>query len=734
MSRSRKQLGQVAKVTVLVRPLVVAAMVVTMCIVLPIAPPPAAAATVARTVIGEREGTGTSADWSEFAATAADATYTVGASSLSNVRDWIGHSTCGGCGSGTTKSQRFAFSNLTVGEQYVIAVHPAYVTGNPTYTASVTSGTATIALGSSHTFRQSGYYTRPEGWQIEFVPGSANLEIKIGNGLTTGTNYLYLDYYVVGSKSLRIPTQGLAARIGDVENFDSSAAWSEFSASASAPTHAVGSGNLSTIRGWIGHSTCPDCGSGTTKTQAFSFDSLTSGQVYWLTVYPAQVTGSATYSATIASGAATIDSGSSYTPATTGYQDPTDRWAIKFTASSSSVTLVLGNAQTATDKYMYVNWYDFSPAAISYADASPSSFGSTASGYDTYNSGDWWKGDVVNGTYRWNEGYVLDSYLNYYLGTQDLSWLQKLVSHADAVLAQRDSVTSAADCYGESAPSWKEDASNYVWVGFTGAMFAPMMDFARVVLENPNLAAQTPGWLGGATLGAKASTYVTAFQSAVDYHESEWATSGSYGWYKFQNDLSTVCGVSGAAPLAGQPVAYDMNALMMEALLGLADAYRAVGDSRAATYQARVAEYANFFKSTWTYHAVGDNYTWNLASYYTSIDDIGHANFNVKFATDMFTEGVAYSQQDMDRIANTVAGFILDDSSIPFNEIDAVYNPSRGALNDPIFYMSGVSRGKPAVLDEVARRHRLTFSRPPFVSDSIISLANFSSRDYSDQF
>lgn len=698
--------------------------------------PATASAELSKTQIGDIEHTGTSTDWNEFLGDgSANPLHIVGSGLLTTVRSWIGHSACPSCTPGTSKYQSLQLNDLVVGKQYVVAVHPSYITGLPSYSTTITSGSATIYFGEQHTFRQTGYFVAPEAWRIEFVASSTSVTLRIGNGLTSGYNYLYLDYYIVAPKTLQTPAANPTTRIGYNEPY-TSAAWDEFTSTANTAIHIVGSGNMSTVRQWIGHSACGSCGPGTTKIQRLTFNNLTVGAIYWLTVYPAQHTGTATYTATVSSGSATINQGASYSPGVTGWLTPEHRWTIKFTPGSTSVSLDLKNGLTSGYHYLYLNWYEYFPDAVALSTLTPAAFSSLGQTYDTYNSGNWWKDDVENFGYFWNESYIMNSYVELYRQTLDAHWLEKLVQHADAVLTQRDSVTGVVDCYGESAPAWRETGnppgSGYVWIGFTGAMFNPMMDFAALVLESPYLRTKTYPWLGSLTLRDKALEYVQKFQAAIDYHESEWVTSGTDGWYKFQNDIYTVCGVAGSQPLAGQPAAYDMNSLMMEAVLRLSDAYRAEGDARATTYSGRVASYARYFRSTWTYYASGDYYTWLFASYYSpNLDDIGHANFNIRFVTAAYLAGIEFTTQQIQRVANTYSRLILSDYAIPFNLMNATWsNVYGGGPYSSVYYWNTVAPYKSGLTTRAFGRSRLSLANLDSPGDALLYLTALSYHDY----
>jgi len=58
------------------------------------------------------------------------------------------------------------------------------------------------------------------------------------------------------------------------------------------------------------------------------------------------------------------------------------------------------------------------------------------------------------GYLAWGESYVMTALVTMYHATGDTAYLDRLVDHADAVLAQRDSATGAKDYRGRSVPGW----------------------------------------------------------------------------------------------------------------------------------------------------------------------------------------------------------------------------------------------------------------------------------------
>jgi hypothetical protein len=149
----------------------------------------ASAATV--TTKNEMLGTNNSSS-SDFISSSDSPVYNVGIdTNYSNVRSWLGHSTCPSCGVGTTKEQSFKFQNLATTTDITIAVTTWFSSASATYTATITSGAGIILSGATYTPAVVG--SSIGVWTIKIRPTSQNLTVKIGNGLVSGTNYLYMD-------------------------------------------------------------------------------------------------------------------------------------------------------------------------------------------------------------------------------------------------------------------------------------------------------------------------------------------------------------------------------------------------------------------------------------------------------------------------------------------------------------------------------------------------------------
>ncbi len=127
-----------------------------------------------------------------FTAQSASPVYTVGSSTASDIRPWIGNSTCPSCGSGITKTQSFAFNDLPIGQEVSLTVHTYFASGASPFLARITAGSASISKGATHTFLAG---ESAQTWTIRFVPASAAVTVTLGNWQTSGAQYLYFDSF-----------------------------------------------------------------------------------------------------------------------------------------------------------------------------------------------------------------------------------------------------------------------------------------------------------------------------------------------------------------------------------------------------------------------------------------------------------------------------------------------------------------------------------------------------------
>jgi hypothetical protein len=127
----------------------------------------------------------------EFSSSAVAPVLVVGTGSTADIRQWIGHSTCGSCGAGVTKTQDILISGSSTPHAVTITLKSRHASSNATYSASVVQGAAYVSSGGTKVFPVGA---GSDTWTIQITPTSTPpFIIRLGNGLTSGSNYMYLD-------------------------------------------------------------------------------------------------------------------------------------------------------------------------------------------------------------------------------------------------------------------------------------------------------------------------------------------------------------------------------------------------------------------------------------------------------------------------------------------------------------------------------------------------------------
>lgn len=293
--------------------------------------------------------------------------------------------------------------------------------------------------------------------------------------------------------------------------------------------------------------------------------------------------------------------------------------------------------------------------------------------WDNVNGGEWYRGyDNEEATLAWGESYVMMALTALFRATGDPIWLDRLASHADAVLAQRDDARGVADYRGVSGACWRDlhyqdDGTPYCYVVHSGMIAYPIAEFARLVRDR-GLEAEVA--YDGETFGARAERYTRAVAETVAFHDREWNAAG---YYMFPSDADFL-------PYAGEDVPLNQSNAMGRVLLVLADL---MGDA-ATLGKARAL--ADRFEDQVTVGSDGAA-LWNYwgGDYAAYGEDISHAAINVDFAVLAASYGVVFDRDDLDAFATTfVERVYVDDQTFS----DAV---GGGSTNDPS-YLAQVGR------------------------------------------
>ncbi len=382
-----------------------------------------------------------------------------------------------------------------------------------------------------------------------------------------------------------------------------------------------------------------------------------------------------------------------------------------------------------------------------------------------------------DGTYAWGESYVMTSFVVMYRNTGDRKYLDRLIEHADGVLANRDRVLGRKDYLGRSLPAWSagghysigeirlKDASgtptlylrssltgsndrtevtvsaekregtfdlhivndtynreerfvgltmnpaspayavprimasklaapfshmrlfaedlgsrappskrnpvpvttrlqpsNFVWPVHQGMILEALTDFARVVMERPELRRE-PHY------AAKAREYIAAAEATFAALEEQWRENDAgEGWYA----------VPKGAPIwmDGCDEPHNHYLAVGSAMLNLTPA---TGDAKWAE---RVAKMATTIKNDLELNAETNGYVWTYwwtkghvykgwsprdgvsrntpGKYPTrSAEDFSHASVDVNFMYRCARDGIVFTREDLIRLANTFLKHIV---------------------------------------------------------------------------
>jgi hypothetical protein len=293
-----------------------------------------------------------------------------------------------------------------------------------------------------------------------------------------------------------------------------------------------------------------------------------------------------------------------------------------------------------------------------------------------------------NGRVNWLPAYIMQSMMYLLRLTNEEKWAQELVVWGVSALADRD----AAHPRDGRPYAWTDRSDNvrepYVWSGFTGHMFAPLMEFSRHVMEHPELQTRT---FGGKSYRDHAVLFMQEFERALDVHLTEFVDDGRHAFFRFARPVPVA-----NKRINGQPLPVNMNATLFTAMLHLSKAQSASGagdkGDRLRRYVERFVAYLNEEVLERTPCGAQTCVMWQYSTYIARVEDVGHANVVVKFLTDARDDGYPVSQRDLAGIARSVERLIGDNGTFHANLLDGSKIPgSRQA----IYYIMLLTRYSP---------------------------------------
>ncbi|MBN1393435.1 MAG: hypothetical protein JW959_00185 [Pirellulales bacterium] len=234
-----------------------------------------------------------------------------------------------------------------------------------------------------------------------------------------------------------------------------------------------------------------------------------------------------------------------------------------------------------------------------------------------------------NGRMGWGESYVMMGFVSMYEATKETAYLDRLVYHFDAVLANRDDQRGITDqIRNRIMPAWSSTkytaGVQHAWLVHAGMITDPAARFVYLVNSTPELQS---------TYAAKASEYETAVRETIDAFDGEWQPLGNEGYYK--------------NPSEGMAVApYNMQNAPGRTMLNL---WLATGETK---YRDKVERLANFMKND--LQLVGDRYQWKYRSGQTKWEDLSHGGIDVDFAFECYQAGIVFDETDMQAFVETL--------------------------------------------------------------------------------
>jgi len=273
---------------------------------------------------------------------------------------------------------------------------------------------------------------------------------------------------------------------------------------------------------------------------------------------------------------------------------------------------------------------------------------------------------LANGRYNWSAAYQIQSMVYYLSITGEEKWARLIVDFADRLLEGRDALSPV-----DGRPyAWLDRSENltapYVWAGYTGHSFAPLMEFARYVLAHSEIGRSI---YKERTFRDHALGYLREFNRALAVHYGELRNDGAYNYFFFSGPVP-----ARSRRLEGLILPVNMNAALFLAILHAAKAEQTLGDGRAAVKKEQVERFFDYLNERVLERRVclqGKScLVWDYSSYTKRVEDVGHANLVAKLLLDGYVDGYGVRKADVVALANTVDGLLNPDGSLVGNLLD----------------------------------------------------------------
>ena len=246
----------------------------------------------------------------------------------------------------------------------------------------------------------------------------------------------------------------------------------------------------------------------------------------------------------------------------------------------------------------------------------------------------------ADGHLGWGESYVLMGFVSMYEATKDTGYLDRLITHFDAVLANRDDRLGITDqIRNRIMPAWSSKkysaGLNHAWLVHAGMITDPAARFVYLVNSTPGLQVK---------YSSKAQEYETAVKETVDCFDGEWGMNANQeGYYRNIYTGTT------ASP-------YNMQGALGRTMLNL---WLATGETK---YRDKVEALANYFKND--LQQVGNRYQWKYSAYSSTWEDVSHGGIDVDFAFQCYQAGIVFNEADMAKFSETLKFLYQEDTDL----------------------------------------------------------------------
>ncbi len=277
-------------------------------------------------------------------------------------------------------------------------------------------------------------------------------------------------------------------------------------------------------------------------------------------------------------------------------------------------------------------------------------------GYWNTNGGDWFRESNDEGTLLANrQSALMDSLASMYRTTGDPTYLDRLAYHVDGVLETRDDARHVIDYRGEESPCWQDLHYSYgwpyCWVLHSGVIIHGMVEFAWLVQEH-DLGDELA--YDGVSFAEKAAWYVEKAAETVAHHDAEWRDQGHY---VFRTDAHFLQDEAGTINPLNCSNSMGRSLLRLWLVTGEQEYFDKV-EKLALRFEANIiqAEGGGYY---WPYYP--DEQTDNG-------EDICHAGSELRFAVELYHQGIVFDDEDMRQVARTLTDWVsLDDRTLTHN-------------------------------------------------------------------